>query len=157
MASLGKMFIPEESRRTVARYVAQSLRGEQDIFKNKITSQEAEWVDYIVKTSERTRSAKLNDSELKLDGVLADKVETSNVVEFDPQLVGMEAWRELGLTEILLELGMNKRAISLSQTLVINRIVEPLSEWAVIDWVKRTALPECLDVRITESTKDSSL
>lgn len=154
VASLGKMVIPEESRRIVARYVAQSLRGEQDLFSNEITSQEAEWVDYIVKISERTRSAKLNDSELKLDGVLADKVETSNVVEFGPQLVGMEAWRELGLTEALLEMGMNKRSVSIAQTMVINRIVEPLSEWAVIDWVKRTALPECLNVRITESTKD---
>jgi len=154
VASLGKMKLPEESRHTVARCVEQSLRGEQDLFRNQITPQEAEWIDYIVKISEHTRSAKLNDSELKLDGVLADKVETVNVVEFGPQLVGMEAWRALGLTEVLLDLGMNKRAASLAQTMVINRIVEPLSEWALIDWVKRTALPECLNVRITRSTKD---
>jgi transposase len=154
VASLGQMFIPEDSRRIVARCVEQRLRGEQDLFGDEITPQEAEWVDYIVKISERTRSAKLNDSELKLDGVLADKVETVNVVEFGPQLVGMEAWRALQLTEALLGMGMNRRAVSLAQTMVINRIVEPLSEWALIDWVKRTALPECLNVRITESTKD---
>jgi len=102
----------------------------------------------------RRHSAKLHDSELKLDGVLANKVETANVVEFGPQLVGMEAWRALGLTEALLDLGMNRRAVSIAQTMVVNRIVEPLSEWALIDWVKRTALPECLNVRITKSTKD---
>lgn len=154
VASLGKMNLPKESRRTVARCVEQSLRGEQDLFEDEITPQEAGWIDYIVKISERTRSAKLNDLELKLDGVLADKVETANVVEFGPQLVGMEAWRALGLTEALLDMGMNRRAVSLAQTMVINRIVEPLSEWALIAWVKRTALPECLNVRITESTKD---
>ena len=154
VASLGKMKLPEEFRHTVARCVEQSLRGEQDLLENEITSQEAEWVDYIVKISEHTRSAKLNDSELKLDGVLADKVETANVVEFGPQLVGMETWRALGLTEALLDLGMNKRAVSIAQTMVINRLVEPLSEWALIDWVKRTALPECLNVRISSSTKD---
>jgi transposase len=154
VASLGKMVIPEDSQRTVARCVEQRLRGEQELFSSEITEQEAEWVDCIVKISEHVRSAKLNVSELKLDGVLADKVESSNVVEFGPQLVGMEAWRELSLTEALLNMGMNRRAVSIAQTLVINRIVEPLSEWAVIDWLKRTALPECLNVRIIESTKD---
>ena len=154
VASLGKMDIPEESRNTVARYVEQSLRGERDLFENEITTKEAEWIDYIVKIAERTRSAKLNDSEVKLDGVLASQVETLNIVEFGPELVGMEAWRALGLTEELLKQGMNKRAVSIAQTMVINRLVEPLSEWALIDWVKRTALPECLDVRITKSTKD---
>ena len=154
VASLGKMDIPEESRNTVARYVEQSLRGERDLFENEITTKETEWIDYIVKIAERTRSAKLNDSEVKLDGVLASQVETLNIVEFGPELVGMEAWRALGLTEELLKQGMNKRAVSIAQTMVINRLVEPLSEWALIDWVKRTALPECLDVRITKSTKD---
>ena len=71
VVSLGKMKLQEESRHTVARCVEQSLRGEQNLFRNEITSQEAEWIDYIVKIFERTRSAKLNDSELKLDGVLA--------------------------------------------------------------------------------------
>lgn len=154
VASLGKMKLPEESKRIVARCVEQRLRGEHDLFENEITPQEAEWVDYIVRLSERTLSAKLDSSEITLDGVFADKVETVNVVEFGSGLVGMEAWRALGLTEKLMELGMNMRSAALAQTMVINRIIEPLSEWALIDWVQRTALPECLNVRITESTKD---
>jgi len=148
------MKLPEESRRIVARCVEQKLRGEQELFENEITAQEAEWVDYIVRLSERTLSAKLDSPEIKLDGVYADKVETVNVVEFGSELVGMEAWQALGLTEKLLELGMNMRSAALAQTMVINRIIEPLSEWALIDWVQRTALPESLNVRITESTKD---
>ena len=35
-----------------------------------------------------------------------------------------------------------------------NRFIEPLSEWALIDWAERTALPELLDIRITKTTKD---
>jgi hypothetical protein len=38
--------------------------------------------------------------------------------------------------------------------LVANRLIEPLSEWALIDWAERTALPELLDIRITKTTKD---
>lgn len=154
IASLGKMDIPDKSKNIVARFVEQRLRGEQDLFESELTVQEAEWIDYIVKIAERTHSAKLDKSEVKLDGVLASQVETLNIVEFGPELVGMEAWRALGLTKELLKWGMNKQAVTIAQTMVINRIVEPLSEWALIDWVKRTALPECLDVRITKSTKD---
>jgi len=154
VASLGKAKLPEESKRTIARCVEQSLRGERDLFESAITPHEAEWVDRIVKTAERTRSAKFDGLDMKLDGVFADQVETLNVVEFGPELVGMEAWRALGLTEQLLELGMNKRAAALAQTMVVNRIIEPLSEWALIDWVKRTALPECLNVRISKTVKD---
>lgn len=154
VASLGKAELPEGSKRTIARCVEQSLRGERDLFESAITTQEAEWVDYIVKITERTRSAKLDSAEMKLDGVFADRVETLNVVEFGPELVGMEAWHALGLTEQLLNLGMNKRAAALAQSMVVNRIVDPLSEWAFIEWVKRTALPECLNVRISKTTKD---
>ena len=35
-----------------------------------------------------------------------------------------------------------------------DRLIEPLSEWALIDWAERTALPELLKIRITKTTKD---
>ncbi len=38
-----------------------------------------------------------------------------------------------------------------AQLMVSNRLIEPLSEWALIDWSHRTALPELLGIRITKS------
>jgi hypothetical protein len=35
-----------------------------------------------------------------------------------------------------------------------SRLIEPLCEWALIDWAGRTALPELLDVRFSKTTKD---
>lgn len=154
VASLGKAKLPKGSERIIARCVESRLRGERDLFENELGIREVQWVDHILKLAEHARSAQIERSELKLDGVLADKVETLNVVEFGPELVGMEAWRALGMTEKLLETGMSKRNAAIAQTMVVNRIVEPLSEWALIEWSKRTALPECLNVRITENTKD---
>ncbi len=136
----------------IAHHVRQRLHGLHDLFEASLSVEEAEWIDRIVKVSERSRSAHGNAT--KLDGVLADRVETMNVAEFGPELVGMAAWRALGLTEKLLEFGMNKRATALAQAMVINRMVDPLSEWALIEWIERTALPECLNVRITKKTKD---
>lgn len=154
VASLGNAQLPPGKKRTIARCVQQRLCGQRDLFESELSVEDTEWVDRIVKMADHTRSAQMDSTQTSLDGVLADRVETLNVVEFGPELVGMKAWQALGLHEKLLEWGMNKRSVSLAQTLVINRLVEPLSEWALIDWVGRTALPECLNVKIRKTTKD---
>lgn len=154
VASLGNAQLPAGKKRTIARCVQQRLLGQRDLFESELSVEETEWVDRIVRMAEQSQSARMDSGPTALDGVLADRVETLNVVELGPELVGMNAWRSLGLTEKLLEWGMNRRAAALAQVMAINRLVEPLSEWALIDWVGRTALPECLKVRISKSTKD---
>jgi len=154
VASLGDAELPEGSRRRIARCVQERLEGQRDLFDIQLDGKESEWVDRIMKLAERTRSAQQERGNELLDGVIASDIETINVVEFGPELVGMAAWDALGLSRKLSELGLNKRAISLAQVMVVNRLVEPLSEWALIDWLEQTALPECLDVRVTKTTKD---
>ena len=90
----------------------------------------------------------------KVDGVLIDRIATENVVELGPQLVALAAWNELGLSDALDQSGLNASQIATAQLLVANRLIEPLSEWALIDWSERTALPELLGIRVTKSTKD---
>ncbi len=89
-----------------------------------------------------------------LDGVLLDEIETTDVVELGPELVALKAWDALGLTPMLAGLGLNPGRIATAQLLVANRLIEPLSEWALIDWAGHTALPELLDTNITRSTRD---
>ena len=154
VASLGDVALPEGSHRRIARCVQGRLEGQRDFFVEQLNAGEAEWVDRIVKLADRTRSAQRERGSETLDGVVAEEIETVNVVEFGPELAGMAAWNALGLSRKLAELGMNKRAVSIAQAMVINRLVEPLSEWALIDWLEHTGLPECLNVRVTKSTKD---
>jgi transposase len=154
VASIGDASLPEGSARRIARCVQGRLEGQPVLFDVPLHAGETEWVDRIVKLAERTRSAQQQRGSETLDGVLASEIETVNVVEFGPELVGMAAWNALGLGTKLSELGLNRRAVSIAQAMVINRLVEPLSEWALIDWLERTALPECLNVRITKTTKD---
>lgn len=154
VASLGDAKVPESARPRIARCVQQRLQGQRDLFDTELCAGEAEWVDRIVKIAERTRSVQRERRIQTLDGVVADKVDTVNVVEFGPELVGMAAWRASGLNEKLAELGLNRRAAAIAQSMVINRLIEPLSEWAMIEWLERTALPECLNVRVTKTTKD---
>lgn len=154
LASLGDARLSADMRRRIVLRVRQRLQGQRDLFDGDLRPVEAEWVDRIAKIVERTRSVQREREVQTLDGVVADKVDTINVVEFGPELVGMAAWRALGLTEQLSELGLNSRAVSIAQSMVINRLVEPLSEWALIEWLEHTALPECLNVRVTKTTKD---
>ena len=154
VASLGDASLPEGSARRIARCVQGRLEGQRALFDVPLHADEAEWVDRIVKLAERTRSAQQQRGSETLDGVLAAEIETVNVVEFGPELAGMAAWNALGLSAKLSELGLNRRAVSMAQAMVINRLVEPLSEWALIDWLEHTGLPECLNVRVTKSTKD---
>jgi len=154
LASLGDAKLSADMRRRIVLCVRQRLQGQRDLFDVKLRPVEAEWVDRVVKIVERTRSLQPERRAQTLDGVVADNVETINVVEFGPELVGMAAWQALGLTKKLSELGMNRRAVAIAQSMVINRLVEPLSEWALIAWLEHTALPECLNVRVTKTTKD---
>jgi len=68
-----------------------------------------------------------------VDGVLIDKIETENVVQLGPELVAMEAWEKLHFTKILAECSLNASQIATAKLLVANRLIEPLSEWALIE------------------------
>jgi transposase len=68
--------------------------------------------------------------------------------------VALKAWKELGLSAFLQERGLNASVIATAQMLVANRLIQPLSEWASIDWAQRTALPELLGLSLTKSGKD---
>lgn len=56
--------------------------------------------------------------------------------------VGHQIWRQLGLNEILLAAGLSDRACLLSEVMTLNRLIFPLSEHAMPDWIRNTALSD---------------
>lgn len=60
--------------------------------------------------------------------------------------VGHQVWQQLGLSEILQEAGLSDRAALLSEAMTLNRLIFPLSEHAMPDWIRRTALADILGV-----------
>lgn len=154
LASLGNASLPTAERGAIAKDVELRLRGEQSLFPAKLSQKGAEWALRIVKIAEQSKSVPLAPSISHLNGVIVEKIRTDHVVGFGPHLVGMKAWEALGLSMILSQLGMAPDRIALAQLMVLNRLIEPLSEWALIDWSHRTALPEMLRVEVTKTTKD---
>jgi len=153
IASLGDAAIPEPEKALIASAIERRIHGEGDFFDSSLSQEASAWVDRIVQLAGRSQAAK-PVSQATVDGVILDSIETTDVVELGPELVALKAWEELHFTPMLEALGMNPSAIATAQLMVSNRLIEPLSEWALIDWSRRTALPELLDIRITKSAKD---
>lgn len=151
--SLGQACLPESEKHLIARAVECHLAGQPDLITEALSTQASAWVARILKLTGRSKSARPAPVE-KVDGVLVNNITTENVVQLGPQLVARKAWEELGLSETLVEAGLSASHIATAQLLVANRLIEPLSEWALIDWAERTTLPEMLDLRVTQSTKD---
>lgn len=151
--SLGDATLPEIEKPFIARAVENHLSGHDELLAVELSDEAAGWVRRILQLAGRSKSAR-PVCEKTIDGVLVDRVESEDVVQLGPQLVALEAWERLGLGSMLEQSGLNPSQIATAQLLVANRLIAPSSEWALIDWAERTALPEMLDLRITKTTKD---
>jgi transposase len=80
----------------------------------------------------------------------AEQVSTEAVREAGPVHVGHQMWRQLELDAILSRAGLSKRACVLSEAMVLNRLIFPLSEHAMPDWIRQTAMGDILGVDFSE-------
>ena len=154
IASLGNATLPAGDPRRLAKAVEEQINGQAGLSDGAFSTETAAWVAEIASLAKRSKGATRSVSGTVINGVLLDEIQTEQVVELGPQLVAMKAWDALDFTPMLHNLGMNPTAIATAQVMVANRLIEPLSEWALIDWAQRTALPELLDVRLSRTTKD---
>ena len=154
VASLGDAALPQAERGAIAKAVELRLRREETLLPVILSAGAAAWVVRIVKIAEQACSLPLGSGTTRVDGVILERVRTDDVVGFGPHLIGCRAWDALGLSDILEKQGMTPERIALARLMTVNRLVEPLSEWALADWANRTALPEMLGVEISRTTKD---
>lgn len=153
VVSLGDADLPEGEKHLIARCVENHLLGQEELLPAELSEEAAAWVRRILQLAGRSKSGQA-PFESSVDGVVVDRVESEDVAQLGPQLVAMEAWKELGLGPLLEKSGLNASQIATAQLLVAGRLIEPSSEWALIDWAERTALPELLGIRVTKSGKD---
>lgn len=73
-----------------------------------------------------------------------DRVSVEEAREAGAVHAGHQVWQQLGLSEILSRAGISARACQLSEAMTLNRLIFPLSEHAMPDWMRRTALPDIL-------------
>ena len=86
----------------------------------------------------------------------AEAVTVEEAREAGPVHVGHQMWQQLGLSEILTAAGLSEGASKLSEAMTLNRLIFPLSEHAMPDWMGRTALGDILGAKVS-SLSDEAL
>jgi len=73
-----------------------------------------------------------------------ERVRVEEAREAGPVHAGHQMWQQLGLTGILQAAGLPPLACVLSEAMTLNRLISPLSEHAMPDWIRRTAAGDIL-------------
>jgi len=97
-------------------------------------------------TNKRSNEAAEEDARWQTVDTDEFRLEASR--EAGPVHVGHQMWTKLQLTDVLTNAGIDSKTCLLSEAMTINRLVEPSSELATIDWIGRTALPDILGEEI---------
>ena len=84
-----------------------------------------------------------------------DQVEVEVAREAGPVHVGHQMWQKLTLGAILDQAGLSARTQLLTELMVLNRLIHPLSEHAMPDWIRRTALGDILQTDVSELADDA--
>src|SRR5437867_9273926 len=74
----------------------------------------------------------------------ADRITMEEAREAGPVHAGHQMWRQLRIDAILRDVGLSERARRLTEAMTLNRLICPLSEHAMPDWIRRTALGDIL-------------
>src|SRR5881409_552064 len=85
----------------------------------------------------------------------SDRVDIEEAREAGPVHVGHQIWRQLTIDGILRGAGLSERARTVTEAMVLNRLIHPLSEHAMPDWIRRTALGDILKEDFSKLEDDS--
>lgn len=106
----------------------------------------------LVERAKRGRRPRAAGQAITVD---TEKVEMEEAREAGPVHVAHQMWQRLGLDAILRRAGLPARAVRLSEAMTLNRLICPLSERAMRDWIQRTALGDLVGVDFSSLKKDA--
>jgi transposase len=139
VCSLGSLApAPAEEWLALAHKIEAALTGQQPLVRDAR-------VDALVaKVQAARRGARHTAGTPDLVAVHTDQVTTEELREAGPVHVGHQLWQKLDLDAVLARIGLSARTRVLTEIMTLNRLVCPLSEHAMPDWVRRTALADIL-------------
>ncbi len=139
VCSLGRLApAPAEEWLALAHKVEAALTGQQPLVGDA-------QVDVIVaKAKAARRVARQAKRKADLVAVHTDQVTTEDHREAGPVHAGHQMWQKLDLDDVLARAGLSDRTRVLTEIMTLNRLVCPLSEHAMPNWVRRTALADLL-------------
>ena len=109
----------------------------------------------VEKGGRKPRSASSQSSAPAAVAVDSERVSLEEAREAGAVHVGHQMWGQLGLNEILQAAGLSPRACLLSEGMTLNRLIFPLSEHAMPDWIRSTALADIVGADFSDLNDES--
>jgi transposase len=158
VASLGNAAIARADWKPIAKAVEDRLYGRAALLERELSVAQARWVDRIVRQvaseGQWKAIAKMPPMAEVIDGVQVAAVGHADTAELGTVLLGWEIWKRLTMPEVLKTLGFNRSQCQAAAISVINRLADPLSEHSLLDWYRRTGLPELMGNRLRGAGDD---
>jgi transposase len=138
----------------LARKMEHALHGQQSMFADGDASLINETVEKVRTTPRRDAVSDTPSSDrfLRVD---IDKVEFEDAKEAGPVYVAASMYDRLGIDAILRQCTIGSRTRLLTKVMVINRLVCPLTEHAMPDWVARTAMADIVGSDVGSLSDDA--
>lgn len=139
VCSLGSLApAPAAEWLALAHKIEGALTGQQPLVRD------AQVEAIVAQATAARRGARQTAGTSDLIAVHPDLVTVEAVREAGPVHVGHQLWQQLGLDAVLAQAGLSPRTRVLTELMTLNRLICPLSEHAMPDWVRRTALADLL-------------
>jgi len=139
ICSLGNLEpAPQEEWLALAHRLEASLQGQLSMGASQVDINEI-----VAKARRWKRRTHFVDpgSVIEVD---SDRVDIEEAREAGPVHVGHQIWRQLGIDDILRHARLSERARTVTEAMTLNRLIYPLSEHAMPEWIRRTALGDIL-------------
>lgn len=177
VVSLGNADIPGPIRPLIAKCVETRLYG-QPMLLESLDPDVQHWVEFIVKRVDRIQRWRPRSSddtgqpqlpsahdqrpaspEIKNCGevapILIDQIEHTHTTVLGPTLLALKAWEQLDMPELLQRLGFNQAQRNVAAASVINRLVDPGSEYFIHrQWLANSSLPDLLGEELLNGGKE---
>jgi len=152
VVSLAGCWVPDELRKLVAVELTHRAQGYQRILEEDPDVES--WVGKVLDRmeAEGKLSAPVRCEEADMGSGVHEQVRIEDIEHEEGTLLGpclvlQKAWGSLGMDGVLGDLGFSKPQIATAKVSVFNRLVEPVAENELPNWVATTALRELLGVR----------
>lgn len=153
VVSLGDVDVPAALWGVVSDAVELRLTGQQSLI--GLEPAAAQWVDWIVQRIEcGGQHRRLRCGSDLVDGVLLDRVQHTRHRSLGPELLGLHAWDQLGMPDLLEALGFNRSQRDAAAASVINRLSDPVSENGLANWVRTSSLVDLLGQPLARARRD---
>ncbi|PYU90493.1 MAG: IS1634 family transposase [Acidobacteria bacterium] len=139
ICSLGNLEpAPQEEWLALAHRLEASLQGQLSMGASQVDINEI-----VAKARRWKRRTHFVDpgSVIEVD---SDRVDVEEAREAGPVHVGHQIWRQLGIDDILRHARLSERARTVTEAMTLNRLIYPLSEHVMPEWIRRTALGDIL-------------